>query len=270
MKLKKIVVGLLLVLCLSFVFNLFLFDNAYANENLSKATERNSIDGWYQNSYGMWYYFEDGYMVTSDWRYIDGYWYFFHDNGFMASDEFLIIDGELYYFSFSGDMETGWNKHFNGLWCYMNSSGQAVKGWQHINNDWYYFDSDWFMVSDNYVGYYDKDNEVIYYMAPSGEMLPNTWKKNSTGWWYEFGDGGYAINTWLKIEGFYYHFETSGYMTVGWLYNSGDWYYYNSSGHEVYDWQKIDGDWYYFHSNGQMAYDTVIDGYYLGPDGRMQ
>lgn len=135
------------------------------------------------------------------------------------------------------------------------------------------------------------------------------WKKNSSGWWYEYSDGsyprsrlvkidsslyyfnsrGYMITGWLKIGTKWYYFKSSGAAARGWLAVGGKWYWFDSSsvmatgwkelggrwyylspsGAMVTGWQKIGGKWYYFASSGAMSASKWVGDYYVGPDGVM-
>lgn len=74
------------------------------------------------------------------------------------------------------------------------------------------------------------------------------WKKNNTGWWYEFSDGTWPANAWI--------------------YENNNYYYFNSSGYMIYQqWLKIGSYWYYFYGNGAMARNTWIDNWYVDNGG---
>ena len=38
------------------------------------------------------------------------------------------------------------------------------------------------------------------------------WQKNETGWWYQYDDGSFPVNTWEEIDGKQYYFDNNGYM----------------------------------------------------------
>lgn len=122
------------------------------------------------------------------------------------------------------------------------------------------------------------------------EAASGKWKNDSNGWWYEYSSGGYATNTWEKIDGKWYFFKINGYMDAGgyrdgcWLNGDGSWdtrysggkwasnstgyWYTDSSGwYPTKQWLQIDGSWYYFKDSGYMAVNEWVDGYYLGEDG---
>ncbi|EHI97928.1 cell wall binding repeat-containing protein [Clostridium sp. DL-VIII] len=54
-----------------------------------------------------------------------------------------------------------------------------------------------------------------------------------------------------------------------WVKDNGSYYYYYSDGTMATGWQELDGYWYYFYDDGSMTWSNEVDGYYLGPDGRM-
>ena len=103
--------------------------------------------------------------------------------------------------------------------------------------------------------------------------LEGRWKKNDTGWWWDYGDGTYPIDKWEKINGKWYHFDSKGYMQTGWLkLPKGD-FYLEPSGAMTTGWKKLNNVWYYFNNDGYMQTGwQKVNGkwYYLGTDGRMK
>ena len=119
------------------------------------------------------------------------------------------------------------------------------------------------------------------------------WKKNSTGWWYDRGDGtypsskfetiggkvycfnsyGYMVTGWREIDGKWYYFSGSGAMVTGFQQVGSKWYHFNAKGVMQTGWQKLDGKWYYFRESGAMVTRwQEIDGqrYYFNSRGVMQ
>ena len=99
------------------------------------------------------------------------------------------------------------------------------------------------------------------------------WRNNSRGWWYQYADGSYPKNEWVKIGGSIYHFDASGYMQTGWQKIDGSWYYFASGGAMQTGWQKISGNWYYFADYGAMRTGWQKIGgswYYFAGNGAMQ
>ncbi len=115
--------------------------------------------------------------------------------------------------------------------------------------------------------WYDSNGSTSY--KPKG-----TWKKNSTGWWYEDSSGWYPKAQWQKIDGQWYYFNASGYMASSewvdgywldsdgawrysprgsWKHDGTGWWYQDSSGWYAHSqWQKIDATWYYFDADGHI------------------
>ncbi len=144
-------------------------------------------------------------------------------------------------------------------------------------------------------------NAAYIFKIPIYTNMPSTpcpaptlgvWKQGSKGWWYDFGDGTYAIGwaeingkwyyfdadgwmltDWVKVKNKWYYFDSSGAMQTGWQEIKGKWYYLDSSGAMLTDWQKIKNKWYYFNQSGVMATSwQEIDGakYYFNSSGAMQ
>lgn len=122
------------------------------------------------------------------------------------------------------------------------------------------------------------------------------WKKNETGWWYEYTDGTYPKEQFKEINGVWYYFDNSGYMLSNqWKkHTDGYWYWFKNSGEMVTGWQTIgakkyyfketgemktgwlkeDDKWYYLDSvNGDLVTNSFVKGrdgsYYVGDDGVM-
>ena len=101
-----------------------------------------TTSGWQQNG-DNWSYYEENTAVT-DWKKINGTWYYFDGNGVMT---------------------TNWQK-VSGAWYYMDNSGAMQTDWKKISNAWYYFNTDGVMQENRWVG--------DYYLGSSGAMLVNT------------------------------------------------------------------------------------------------
>lgn len=130
----------------------------------------------------------------------------------------------------------------------------AAEGWSKQNNTWVYYDSQGYLIRDE-------------------------WKKGADNQWrYLNGDGVMAVNEWVDDT---YYVDENGLMIANkWLRIASDeegavngyfWYYFDSSGKvETDDWKKIDGYWYYFDDDGVMQTGWVDDDvYYCDGSGRM-
>ena len=102
-----------------------------------------------------------------------------------------------------------------------------------------------------------------------------TWKKNSTGWWWQEDNGSWPANQWKYIHGTWYAFDGNGYMRTGWYWDGRFWYYLTGSGAMAEGWASVGGTWYYLQpGSGAMAEGWASVGgtwYYLQPgNGAMQ
>ncbi len=248
--------------------------------------------GWQQDENGTWYYYDQNGEATTGWKQIKGVWYWFDDHGMMFSDSVYEIDGKSYYFDESGALLTGWiSTKYNPLgvtyWMYANNNGSLVKGWAKLNNKWYYFSEDYFMVRDVYeidgVNYlFNYDGQLSYgwvrekYVDSCGDLKDGDWYYSDSkgvaqsGWnvingkWYYFDeDYFYMYNGPSKINDKVYYLTYDGALAYGWnrlieVYEGktyyGEWYYSGNDGIVRTGWQKINNKWYYFdNSDGEMV-----------------
>lgn len=56
----------------------------------------------------------------------------------------------------------------------------------------------------------------------------------------------------------------------GWCGSDDTGWKYYDNGEMTVGWKQINGDWYYFFNTGRMVTNCIIDGYYLGADGKWQ
>lgn len=84
--------------------------------------------------------------------------------------------------------------------------------------------------------------------GPAYQGTGGHWCLDQYGWWYEYSNHTYPVNSWQCIDGRYYCFNESGYIRYGWIY-----------------W---DNKWYYTGADGALMGNTrTPDGYYVGGDG---
>ena len=120
-----------------------------------------------------------------------------------------------------------------------------------------------------------KDHEYVngYCKYCNKAQYEAGWKKNSTGWWYDNGDGTYPKNEWKYIDGKWYHFDERGYRQTGWKYIGSNWYFFNESGDMRTGWFTRYGKTYYCKPDGSMARQFVKVGsstYYFDSEGALQ
>ena len=248
-------------------------------ENSSEETsteEEERIEGWIQKDDSK-YYYEDGEMVT-DWKKVEGNWYYFEPGGKMATG-WKKVERNWYYFEPGGEMATGWKK-IEGNWYYFEPGGEMATGWKKAGGNWYYLETGgkmatgWKKVGGNWY-YFEPGGEMAtgwkkvgrnwYYLENGGEMTTG-WKKVEGNWYYLETSGKMATG-WKKIEGNWYYLETGGKMATGWKKVGGNWYYLNIGGKMLTDWQQVDGKWYYLNSGGAMLKSTVVQGRVLDSNG---
>lgn len=125
--------------------------------------------------------------------------------------------------------------------------------------------------------------------ASKKKVKPGYWKRNTKGWWYQYYNGKYPKNKWLKIDGKIYYFNKKGYMATGqkryqgnlyflkksgalhtgWKSLKGKRYYFSTeTGAAVTGWQTIGEERYCFGANGVMYKNCTVDGIWLDAKGR--
>ena len=209
------------------------------------------VPGWRETDDGVRYYKENKQYIADSWKRIDGSWYYFDSDGYRRTGWYKEED-RWYYLKEDGSMLADQWKRIAGKWYHFNGSGVLQTGWYKEDDVYYYLKPNGAMAVDEWV-----ENDK-YYLDASGKWIKGktkedlgtgTWKKNSTGWWYQYADGSYPKNRWKKIDGEWYHFDQNGYMQTGWL--------------------KDGGYYYYLKANGTMAKEEYVDDgkYYVDADG---
>lgn len=131
--------------------------------------ESNSFDSfaagsWISDSKGWWYVWSDGTYPVTGWYEIEGEWYYFTSDGYMDYSEYrdgywLNSDGTINY-TYSGGR---WMSDSVGWW-YIDSSGWYPQNqWVWIDGYCYYFKSDGYMATDEWIGedYVDSSGHQI-------------------------------------------------------------------------------------------------------------
>ena len=106
-------------------------------ENGKLVTDWKQIDG-------KWYYFESTGVMQTGWKQVSGKWYYLHTDGAMRTD-WKQIGGKWYYFHTDGAMRTDW-KQIDGKWYYFHTDGAMRTGWKQIGGKWYYLHEDGHMA----------------------------------------------------------------------------------------------------------------------------
>jgi glucan-binding YG repeat protein len=228
---------------------------------------------WVDN--GRYYVDNNGYWDpnkkarSTGWKKDNNGWWFSTGDGMLgyAKNCFMEIDRQMYYFNSQGYMMTGWQQPNgpSGKWMYFGNDG-AQRHEQWVGNYW--VDRMGYMVTNAWV-----DDEK-YYVGANGAWIPDygkpKWKKDSVGWWYDDGYGGYPKSTFKTINGQTYYFNSSGYMVTGWFSEDNyTWYFLKSDG--AMKKNAWEGN-YWLGEDGIMMRSSWVDGgrYYVGPSGEWQ
>ena len=74
-------------------------------------------------------------------------------------------------------------------------------------------------------------------------------QENNTRWWYQYDNGSYARNTWVKDGGSWYYFYNDGWMAANaWIATGNGWFYVDRSGAMLRNTTTPDG--YYVNDRG--------------------
>ncbi len=250
-------------------------------------------DGWTEDKSQ---YYENGELVKSQFKEIDGNTYYFDEYGYKHTG-YYYQDGQIAYLFdyYNGIMQ---KNYFDGTY-YFGTDGKAIKNqWQYIEGKgWMYFwewgyhasgykdengeaqfssyniDGEYYLFDVNGIMQTNKESDGMYFGA-DGKAIKNTWKKYSDGYKY-YSEWGSQYSSWneypsvYEIDGKYYAFDSNGYMVTGWVqeYSSGPWYYFNQDG------SRASSQWinntYYVNEYGNMVTDTWVDSNnYVGSDGK--
>ena len=177
--------------------------------------------GW-QKIDGEWYYLGDEGKPTSGWSKNGDKWYYTTADGRVKKNEWqdgywLGADG-----AWSYEYKGSWKANSKGWW-FEDESGWYPSGcWQTINGVKYYFGTDGYMASSEWV-----NGQWISSDGTSSYKYKGSWGNNSKGWWFEDETGWYPKAQWQKINSVWYYFEGDGYMAAN-KYVDG--YYVDNNG----------------------------------------
>ena len=239
---------------------------------------------------------------SEGWQFVQENGRTYYKKGDLKETDWRVIDGKYYYFdSLSGEMVVGWQyipfpskgstigPYPNGIrlegfpkseWYYFDKNGvlQEFVGWQELElkdsltvgkkhgEGWegpeflklayYYFDQDHSLKTG---WLYDQSN--WYYLAKTGNSGNKNlggerrvgWINDGSAWYYLDSETGIMQTGWKQIGNKWYYLRSSGAMATGWAYVGNNWYYLRSSGAMSTGWVKDGSIWYYLNaSNGDM------------------
>lgn len=133
------------------------YSNEWVNGKWYNENGVNDYEGeltWKSNSTGWWVEDTAGWYPQDSWWKIDGDWYYFKPDGYMASGEYyngywLNDDG-----TWDDKYQLSWKSNSTGWWVEDISGWWPSSQWLKINGNWYYFGSDGYMVTSQYVDGY--------------------------------------------------------------------------------------------------------------------
>ncbi|MEY8337819.1 cell wall-binding protein [Lachnospiraceae bacterium 62-35] len=247
--------------------------------------------GWVEED-GSWrYYDDDSYYLSDTWKKKGNDWYYLDSDGYITTEEEVdeyYVDSEgkrVYNTWISEDNEDSWGDDDapETYWYYYGNNGKkVVSKWQSIDNKWYYFNEDGYMLTGKV-----EIEGATYYLGEEGDGA------RKTGWiqleetddnyedeysWFYFENSGKMVDNYVdkKINGDYYTF-INGRMQKGWVQvekpsataseaahpMAGYQYYEEENGKRANGWYEIcgvedisdDGELYRFYfKNGKPYY----------------
>ena len=229
------------------------------------------VNTWCNDGYS--YATEDGSLVCSEWKTIDGKQYYFYWEGVLYPYFYYgkgVYTKEGAYLSPDGYAQ-GWQL-IDGIYYYKEGNQFIRNQSKKIKGDWYLFDAHGNMVtgfsSPEVIGYdtYTYDDAKFYYGADGKRVNYIGWQVIDGNWYY-FNSKSETVDGWNIINGAKYYFgKTNHFMYTGYKVISGELYYFDGSGasHGIDNtftgWHQENGDWYYIRK-GHAATGTIsVDG----------
>ena len=214
-----------------------------------------------------WYYANETGAPAKGWRYDDQYraWYYFAEDGKMVRSGWREIEGKRYFFAPGGDMKKGWLRE-NGNWYFLTETGAMTTGWyfDQAHQSWFYLDESGVMKTG-----WLQLNTHTYYLLEDGKMKTGWWYDTSQQSWFYFNDGGdMKKRGWLLVGNQYYYLLEDGKMKTGWLYDAAyqSWFYLDKSGAMKRGWlyDATYQSWFYLNGGGDMKTGWLFDKAYNG------
>lgn len=173
--------------------------------------------------------------------------------------------------AYAQNVKGNWITEKNGKRWYRHVDGSYTKNdWEMINNKWYYFGGDGYMLTGKLrLGTYS-----MYYLHPTEGYMLTDWRKIDNRWWYYFDNksGGKALVGWQSIGGSWYYFNDPQrkdppfaaavgfrYLQYNGIYNS---YYFDRKSCKMKTgWFILGKKKYYAFLDGHLAVGTTyVDG----------
>lgn len=240
------------------------------------------------------------------WIFVDEVWYYYQD-GKLLTDTCATINGEEYYFGYSGQMLTGiiYDENLRN-YRFAEASGKVVHatGWYYYtpSKKWYWFEKEGIVSISTFVTvngkqfYLSKDGKMetgVFYVGSveNGHPVDRAfyadeygavskvpgWKLSNGNWYYVKTNGEAAHSEVVHVNGKSYYLASDGIMGRGFIkdiWDGSESYTYiadASSGALLKSqWGKVGNDWYYAGWNWKMCKSQWIQGkYYVDAQGKM-
>ena len=219
------------------------------------------VDTWY----GYEYYGEDGASMYNGVYTVNGKKYYFQA-GIAQKNTLCYADGSVYLTASNG-VATEVKK--DGVYyigsdrvgvCVKDGKPAKYEGWEYFNGQYYYHDSDAFLLHDGTV---DIDGK-LYSFTPEGILIRNGWFVDSYGSWRYAKGSGELVTGVQKLGGKYYYFGENGVMQTGLQTINGKNYLYGNDGVYVGEavdnsWNQIGGKWYYIKNGTAVIGQSTIN-----------
>ncbi len=157
--------------------------------------------GWKTDGTHYWYVQENGQILKTAFKTIDGKRYFFDANGYRVTG-WAAIGGNRYFFNNKGVMKTGWLEKGGKTYYLDKTTGVMKTGWITLDDGKYYMKSNGVMKT----GWLQIGKKYYYLDKGSGAMM--------TGWLkirkkqYYLNKNGVRVTGTKKIEGKKYTFDS--------------------------------------------------------------
>lgn len=212
-------------------------------------------NGWYQNADKSWSFRRDGQWVMDEVIKVGAKYYGFDDEGYMITNEEFWYDGYYYRASADGTMlQSKWYQDADGYWYYYEADAKAAYDFKQMGNTWYFFFWDGRMATDEFVwsstynGYF-----AINKAGTDSKRLTAGWNSAFGSWYYCYAteDGSLAVANaeTLEIGGKLYYFDYTGKMVANkrfWNGFIGEECVATADGSLLRNgWAQVGGSWYY-------------------------
>ncbi len=196
----------------------------------------------------------------NEWAKSKGILYYYDENGEIVTDCILEIEGEKYRFDENGVYCTGWYQDGTD-WYYFDTAGKMVRNQDYVIDDACYFFTDSGKRFSGWRGnvYYRADgrrgegpiqtDRGWYFFGENGEPVCDGWIVYQENWYHAGADMQLYTSEEVKIDDSWYYFDESARCYSGWWEDS----YYGADGARYGSGSaEIDGNWYLFDIHGKI------------------